>query len=204
MTAYANKRRPPRTLTETEQATLLKTTGEHARGFRDHMLFALAIGTGLRESELLALDVGDVAGARGKVKRRIVLRVFKRCTDSPAPQEVFLPDALVYKLGRFLNWKKTRAESTAGDAPLFVSRKGNRLSSRRAREAFRTWQQRCGLSRTLSFHSLRHSFCQNLYSRTRDLRLVQRAARHASVTTTTIYAHPSDEDLLRAVRDLTC
>lgn len=204
MTAYATRRRPPRTLTETEQATLLKLTGEHARGFRDHMLFALALGTGLRESEVLALDVGDVADHRGKVRRRIVLRVFKRCTETPAPQEVFLPDGLVYKLGRFLKWKAARGESTAADAPLFVSRRKSRLSSRRAREAFRVWQERCGLPRTLSFHSLRHSFCQNLYGKTRDLRLVQRAARHASVTTTTIYAHPSDEDLLRAVRELAC
>ena len=204
MTAYATQRRPPRTLTEVEQATLLKVTGDHARGFRDHVLFALALGTGLRESELLALDVGDVIDQRGKVKRRITLRVFKRCTDSPAPQEVFLPDSLVYKLGKFMRWKCARKESSASEAPLFISRNGNRLSARRLRETFRDWQSKAGLSRTHSFHALRHTFCQNLYSRTRDLRLVQRAARHANITTTTIYAQPSDEDLLRAVRDLAC
>lgn len=204
MTEYATRRRPPRTMTEIEQATLLKVTGEHARGFRDHVLFALALGTGLRESEVLALNVGDVIDERGKPRRRIALRVFKRCTNSPMPQEVFLPDGLVYKLGRFIRWKAARGESVAPDAPLFISRKAGRLSSRRAREAFRHWQARAGLARAHSFHALRHCFCQNLYSRTRDLRLVQRAARHASINTTTIYAHPSDEDLLRAVRDLTC
>ena len=61
MATYAdNIRTPPRTLTEVEQRRLLKATGEHKAGFRDHVLFSLALGTGLREHELLALDVGDV------------------------------------------------------------------------------------------------------------------------------------------------
>jgi hypothetical protein len=51
------------------------------------------------------------------IKRRIALRVFKRCTKRPAPQEIFLPDSLHYKLGRLLAWKKRRGESLAPDAP---------------------------------------------------------------------------------------
>jgi len=39
---------PPRVLTEAEQTALLKVTGEHRDGFRDHMIIALALGTGLR------------------------------------------------------------------------------------------------------------------------------------------------------------
>jgi integrase/recombinase XerC len=203
MPAYAAHRRPPRTMTEAEQARLLQVTGEHARGFRDHVIFALALGTGLREHELLALDVGDVADG-GRIKRRITLRVFKRCTDNPAPQEVFLPDAVHYKLGRLLTWKKRRGESLAPDAPLFVSRERNRLSARMLRTAFRRWQERAGLDRIHSFHALRHTACTSVYRKTRDIRLVQRFARHANIHTTTIYAQPSEEDLLRAVRDLPC
>lgn len=49
MPAYAAAiPRPPRTQTELEQATLLKVTGEHRSGYRDHVIFALALGTGLR------------------------------------------------------------------------------------------------------------------------------------------------------------
>ena len=204
MTAYATLRRPTRTMTDLEQAKLLKVTGEHARGFRDHVLFALALGTGLREHEVLALDVGDITEDGSTVKRRIGLRVFKRCTERPAPQEIFLPDALHYKLGRLLSWKKRRGESLAPDAPLFVSREGHRLSTRMARTAFRRWQQRAGLDRIHSFHALRHTACTNLYRKTRDIRLVQRFARHVNIHTTTIYAQPSEEDLLRAVRELPC
>ena len=46
--------------------------------------------------------------------------------------------------------------------------------------------------------------CTNLYRQTKDVRLVQRFARHASLTTTMRYTHASDEDLARAVQQLTC
>ena len=49
MTTYADAiTKPPRTLTELEQKLLLKTTGEHRDGFRDHVIISLALGTGLR------------------------------------------------------------------------------------------------------------------------------------------------------------
>lgn len=51
--------RPAKTLTEREQKALLRATGEHRAGFRDHVIYALALGTGLRAHELLALNVGD-------------------------------------------------------------------------------------------------------------------------------------------------
>lgn len=121
MSAYvAAIARPPRTLTRIEQARLLKITGERRDGFRDHVLFALALGTGLREHELAALDVGDVLHEDGRVRRRIALRTFKRSAAKPAPQEVFLPDALWYKLGKFARWKRQRGESLEATAPLFM------------------------------------------------------------------------------------
>ena len=54
------------------------------------------------------------------------------------------------------------------------------------------------------FHTLRHTACSNLYRRTLDIRLTQRFARHKSIITTSIYAHPSDDELMRSVRDLPC
>ncbi len=55
MTAYADAiARPPKTLTEREQRLLLKTTGQRVDGFRDHCIFSLALGTGLREHGLRA------------------------------------------------------------------------------------------------------------------------------------------------------
>lgn len=205
MAAYADAvARPPRTLTESEQASLLKITGQHRDGFRDHVIFAVALGTGLREHEIAALNVGDVLHADGRIRRRLALRVFKRSAKNPAPQEVFVPDGLWYKLGKFVGWKRTSGESVEAGAPLFVSRRSGRLATRTLRYLFAVWQERAGFDRPFNFHALRHTALTNVYRTTRDIRLVQRVARHKSVDTTTIYAAPSDEDVLRAVRGMPC
>ena len=205
MAAYADSiQKAPRTLTEREQKLLLKVTGEHRSGFRDHVIIATALGTGLRAHELLALDVGDVFDGDGRARRRVQLRVFKRSNDDLSAQEVILPNSLRAKLDKLWRWKRAKGQSLAVDAPLFVSRNSNRLSGRQLRERFAQWQETAGFERRISFHGLRHSSCTNLYRATKDLRLVQRFARHASITSTMRYAHPSDEDLVRAVQDLPC
>ena len=205
MPAYADSvPKPPRTLTELEQANLLRITGQHRDGFRDHVLFALALGTGLREHEIAALSVGDVLHDDGRIRRRIALRVFKRSAKEPVSQEVFLPDGVWYKLGKFISWKRGSGESLDADAPLFVSRRGGKLATRTLRYLFAEWQSRAGFDKAFNFHALRHTALTNAYRATRDIRLVQRIARHKSVDTTTIYAAPSDEDVLRAIRSLPC
>jgi site-specific recombinase XerC len=203
MAGYADSgRRAPRTLTEREQEALLSATREHPR---DHVLYAMALGTGLRAHELVALDVGDVFDSAGEPKRRVLLRVFKgdgRGEDDL--QEVVLSEALRAKLAGLRAWKHEQGESLAPDAPLFVSQRGLRLSTRQLRHAFGIWQVRAGFERHVSAHSLRHSACTNIYASSKDLRLTQRFARHRSVVTTMLYTHPSDEDLVRAVEQLRC
>ena len=205
MASYAAAiKRPPRTLTEVEQASVLHVTGEHRDGFRDHVLLAVALGTALREHEIAALDVGDVIHEDGRVRRRVALRVFKRSSADPAQQEVFLPDALWYKLGKFIAWKRNRGESIDASSPLFISRRGKRIATRTLRFLFRLWQDRAGIDHRFNFHALRHTALTNIYRSTHDIRVVQRLARHRDINTSTIYAGPSDDDVLRAVRDLPC
>ena len=69
---------------------------------------------------------------------------------------------------------------------------------------WRTWQQRAGFDRLYPFHATRHSAVTNVYRATRDLFLAQRFARHASPLTTTIYTHPSDEELRNRLSGLSC
>ncbi len=133
MSSYAESGRAPRTLTEREQRLLLKVSGDHRAGFRDHVLYAMALGTGLREHELVALDMGDVFNAAGKARRRIVLRVFKGSDRASAGQDVLVPEGLRVKLNKLWAWKVRGGDSLENDAPLFVSRLGQRLSPRQGR-----------------------------------------------------------------------
>lgn len=205
MTTYAAAiRRPPRTLTVVDQARLLKVTGQHRDGFRDHVIYSLALGTAMREHELVALDIGDVLRDDGKVRRQFTLRTFKRSTDAPANQDVFLPDSAWYKLTKFLEWKRAQGESLDPTAPLFVSRRGTRLATRTLRYLFGVWQDRAGFDRRFNFHALRHTALTNVQRNKRDLDLTQKIARHKDANTTRIYAELSDEDAAREVRDLPC
>jgi site-specific recombinase XerC len=215
MSNYASSTTPPRTLTELEQHRLLKVSGEHRDGFRDHVIFALALGAGLREHEIVALDVEDVlafntrlepsssaaAGDEGQyVRRRVLLRVFKgRARSGLAVQEVILSDQVRYKLQKYLQLIRGRPLTE----PLFRSRKNRRLSTRQLRELFATWQQRAGFERRFRFHDLRHTYCSNVYRESgRDIVQVKRLARHSRIETSLIYTHASDEEILATVKKL--
>lgn len=202
MSRYAERAIAPRTLTEGEVTRLLRGTGQRRGAYRDHVLVALALGTGLRSAELVALDVGDVFNGRGRARSRVVLRTFKRCTDEPEPQEVFVRSALRHKLDRFRRMKCRDGQSVAQDAPLFVARGGGRLSTRALRKLWGVWKERLDLPVSLTFHSLRHTFCQRVYDASGDPLLVKRLARHKRIATSSRYAVASDERCAAAVEGL--
>jgi len=190
----------PSTLTSEEQHRLLEITARDPGAFRDHMILAFALGTGLRLHEILALNVGDVILPDGRPRSRVRLRVAKGGRTG----DIFLPRRLQTKLRRFMVWKARGGESLAPDAPLFMSLAGRRLSKRRAQQVFQIWQERAGLDQRHTFHRLRHTAVHQMYRTTRDLLLTQRFARHSSLLVTSVYLHPTDEDLARSVRRIPC
>jgi integrase/recombinase XerC len=212
--SYAQRSRRKRSMLDAELRAVLKVSGEHKDGFRDHVIISLAVGTGLREHEIAALDVGDITKDGRRLLRTIDLRVYKRSRHRelvPEPvglgvpagglyeqiQRVRLPDATYDKLERYLhNLPRPRLPSM----PLFVSGRGRRISLRRLRSLWRTWQQRAGIQSLYSFHELRHTAISRYRERTGDIRKAQLFARHSRLETTTIYDHPSDQELLDAVR----
>ena len=98
------------------------------------MLYAMALGTGLREHELIALCIG-IAFRDGRPRRHLLLSVSKGAQRTGGTQEVLLSESLRGKLRRFWAWKARERECLDDDAPLFVSRLGRRLSLRQAATA---------------------------------------------------------------------
>lgn len=207
---YADRTKaPPRTLGAEEQAKLLKVSGEHVDGFRDHVIFSLALGTALRISEIVGLDMIDVVTKEGKVRRLIRLQHFKGSRKAKADakaQIVHLPDATFYKLEKWISRRANmwivQKQHWQRVGPVFFSREGNRLHPRTLRDAFDAWQERAGFEHHYNFHSLRHTAISNVYAATKDLRIAQRVARHANINTTTIYEHASDDMVAAAVKKL--
>ena len=189
----------PDTLTQDEQKLILRVTAKHPR---DHLIISVALGTGLRLAEIVGLNVGDVYTPDGTPRVRV--RIRREIAKGGRAADVFLPAKLVTKLKRFWTWKRRRGEPLDANAPLFCNQSGQRISRRRIQDLWRKWQVRAGFDRLYPLHAIRHSAVTNVYRKTRDLFLAQRFARHASPLTTTVYTHPSDEELVTRLRDLTC
>ena len=189
----------PTTLTQAEQQLILRAT---AANVRDHAIFSLALGTGLRLAEIVGLNIGDVFAPNGTPRVRV--RVRPEIAKGKRAGDVFLPDRLMPKLRRLWKHKVKRSEELDPSAPLFCNQSRKRISKRRVQFAWRTWQQRTGFDRLYPFHCTRHSAITSVYRMTHDLFLAQRFARHVSPLTTTVYTHPSDEEMSRRVRNLAC
>ena len=189
----------PTTLTTDEQRLILRATAGNVRG---HVIFSMALGTGLRLAEIVGLNVGDVYTPEGTPRVRV--RVRSEIAKGGRAADVFLPDRLVAKLNRFWRWKRGRGEDLAPDAALFCNQSRRRISKRRVQFAWATWQRRAGFDRVYGFHWLRHSAISSVYRMTHDLYLAQRFARHLSPLTTTVYTHPSDQEMAGRVRGLDC
>lgn len=201
MAHYANRGRAPRCPTEAEVLELLRVSGEHRGGLRDHVILGLAVGAGLRELEIAGLDVTDVVTPERNVRQRLRLRIFKGWRRAPpgTVQEVRIGEQLRYKLGLYFEL----LGPVPLERPLFVSQKGGRISTRRLREIGEKWQRRARWERLCNFHGLRHWYCTQVYRESgRDIVQVQRLARHARIETSLRYMHPSEDELGRTADKL--
>jgi integrase len=189
----------PPTLTREEQRSLLEASASHPR---DHLVFSVALGTGLRLGEIVGLNVGDVYFPNGQPKSRIRLRA--EIAKGGRQADVFLPAALVQKLEAIWACKLDLREPLDAASPLFCNQGRRRISRRRVQAVFRAWQVIAGFGRLYPFHALRHTAVTNVYRASRDLFLAQRFARHASPLTTIIYTHVSDEEMFARLGGMEC
>jgi site-specific recombinase XerC len=187
----------PKTLTAQEQGRLLRAV--RAQGSRrDRAILSLALGTGLRLRELAGLNVGDVSAERSAVAWKV--RLDPKITKGGRGGVAFLNTGVRGELRLYLRWKHRAKEPLETRSPLFLSNQRRRLCLRQIQVLFRKWQTAAGFETLYPFHALRHSAITNVYRATKDLYLTQRFARHSSPLTTTIYTHPSDEELYAALK----
>src|SRR5262249_26292060 len=174
---------PPRALSDDEAGRLLLAlaAGVGPGAKRDHALFALMLGSGIRLGSALALEVGDVDLERGELTLRR--------TKGDVPTTVPLARAVRDHLRCYIDGRRA--------GPLFPGRDGRAMSARHVQRRLDQWCKRAGIERHIKPHDLRHSFAIRLYRRTRDLLLVQAALRHRSIASTTVYARV-DCDAVRA------
>lgn len=188
------RRRPlPQFLTENEVGDLLSVPsgGGRAQQGRDRAILELIYSSGLRRSEVVSLNVGDVDYLAGTVR---VLGKGAKERVVPVGNDALncLRD---YLSGRRLGF-------AFGDAaPLFVNSRATRLSDGGVVFVLRRWIRRTALLKQITPHTLRHSFATHLMNRGCDIRTIQEMLGHASLQTTQIYTHVSLERMKEVYKD---
>jgi len=164
---------------------------------RDWAIVHLALDSGLRVSEICALEIRDL------ILDRHHASLIVRSGKGDKKRGVRIGSALCNHLERFIRWKDARGEATGSRAPLFVSARGGPLTRTAVYRIFRRLADDVAIPRRFSIHSCRHTYASMLYRASNfNLRLVQKQLGHRSIQTTQIYADILSEDAAVAVENL--
>ena len=179
--------RLPDTLNVDDVNRLLNVADTDLLVIRDLAMLELMYSSGLRLSELVGLDTGDV-----DMQERIV-----RVTGKGAKTRVVPVGAQA--ITALQAWLQVRPLSPdTAEKAVFTTRQGRRLGPRAVQQRVRRLARQQGVPGNVHPHTLRHTFATRLYRRTGDVLLVQRALGHAAITSTIVYAR-ADAGRLREV-----
>ncbi len=162
---------------------------------RDSAILELLYTSGMRVSELVALDRGGLDLSAGLVKV-----MGKRRKERMVPVGRKAADKIGAYLAESGALCRTTYAERAADAPLFLNRSGGRLTARSVARIVDKYTLRAGVLRKMSPHGLRHSFASHLLNAGADLRAIQEMLGHESLSTTQRYTH-LDVDRLMEVYD---
>jgi tyrosine recombinase XerC len=179
-------KRLPNFLSEDEMSRLLEApSSEEISGLRDRAILEILYSTGMRISELVGLNSGNIDFLSNMVK-----------VMGKGKKERLLPvgDQALKALRRYLEERQN--DSTI----VFLNKNGTRLTGRGIRNMLNKYIRQVSSKEHISPHTLRHSFATHLLNRGADLRSVQELLGHANLSTTQIYTHLTT-DRLKAVYD---
>jgi len=180
-------RRLPKVLTREEVGKLLdQPTGTEPAALRDRALLELMYACGLRASEAVDLEVGDVDLEHAILKAR-----------GKGSKERLVPvgSAAVRAVKAYLLRGRPGLVGLRHEKRLFVNHRGQGLTRQGLYKIVQRHAKAAGLADKMSPHTLRHTFATHLLAGGCDLRAVQEMLGHADIATTQLYTHLSTERL---------
>jgi len=177
----------PSVLSRGEVDRLLRSPiGDHPSALRDRALLELMYACGLRASEAIELEVGDLDLKAGVLRAR-----------GKGSKERLVPvgGAAIEAVRRYLADGRPALTLTTDARELFVNRRGTGLSRQGLYKIVQRHARTAGLEHRMSPHTLRHTFATHLLAGGCDLRAVQEMLGHADIATTQIYTHLSTDRL---------
>ena len=155
------------------------------KGFRDKAMLELLYATGIRVSELIALDVDHVNVQAG----------FIRCLGGGKARMIPLYPAAVRAIQTYMTQIRPSMVASPTEKALFVNVHGERMSRQGFWKIIKHYQQTANISKDITPHTLRHSFAAHLLENGADLKSIQEMLGHSDISSTQIYTQIVKQNL---------
>ncbi len=156
-----------------------------SKGCRDKAMLELLYATGIRVSELISLDVQDLNLSAS----------FLRCRGRSKERVVPLYKGAVRALTAYISEVRPQLLEDPEEAALFVNMNGERMSRQGFWKIVKGYQDKAGIHKDITPHTLRHSFAAHLLENGADLKSIQEMLGHADISATQIYAQVVNQKL---------
>ena len=155
---------------------------------RDTAILQLLYASGMRVSELVALNVKDVDTEGGYV----------RCFGKGHKERIIpIHRQATVSVEDYLKESRPRLTHDDTEEALFLNRRGERLTRQGLWQILKGYAKAADLDKEVTPHTLRHSFATHMLSGGADLRSVQELLGHANISTTQVYTHLTTEHVRR-------
>ena len=173
------ERKLPQVLTGKEVELFLEQPScTDLKGYRDRAMLELLYATGIRVSELIGLQVGDINLGGG----------FLRCSGKGKERIIPLYPAAVRALSDYVKKVRPQLVEDSEQTVLFVNMNGEPMSRQGFWKLVKYYQEKAGIHKEITPHTLRHSFAAHLLENGADLHSIQEMLGHADISSTQIYS----------------
>ena len=156
---------------------------------RDRAMLELLYASGMRVSELVALNLGDV---------NIEGDFFVRCLGKGRKERIIpLYEQIAMAVKKYVEEDRPKLAHGRKEVAMFLNARGDRLTRQGFWQKLKEYVKSAGLNSKISPHTLRHSFATHMLSGGADLRSVQELLGHANISTTQVYTHLTTEQVRR-------
>lgn len=185
------ERKLPQVLTSKEVELFLdQPECTDLKGYRDRAMLELLYATGIRVSELIDLNVSDLNLPGGVL----------RCESKGKARVIPLYPAAIRALNEYLNTVRPQLIDDPGEEALFVNMSGERMSRQGFWKLIKFYQEKAGIHKDITPHTLRHSFAAHLLENGADLHSIQEMLGHADISSTQVYSKLVDQELKSVYR----
>ncbi len=169
----------PQILTGKEVELLLEQPScTDAKGYRDRAMLELLYATGIRVTELISLNMSDVNTSAGVI----------RCKGKDKERFIPLYPTAVKALSEYIEFIRPQMIALPTEQALFVNVSGERMSRQGFWKIIKSYQQKAHIEKTITPHTLRHSFAAHLLENGADIHSIQEMLGHADISSTQIYS----------------